>query len=307
MKKFFGFVFFVLFAASAAAYPLDWSGINWDVTDSGGFTASISGEELIVSGTAASDGWSSKSILVSPTSPTNSISIQISAVSTGTGSANFSVRDETNYVTIDKHFGDGIDSYCVVGDTAGNHYVSALPPTSNYDNYKIVLKDDGYDAYCNGELVYSGSLVLDKNAFVRIAAAARDAGSTLTANYKGLVVEAPVPPITLDDRVTTLEQQIKDLQQENQNQENRIGLLEATTATINSALTQVQNSISTITTQLSQLQETINKILGFLSNSLERKVMVCGYMKDNSLKDYNALGLTCKIGKYSLCNCSPIR
>jgi len=67
--------------------------------------------------------------------------------------------------------------------------------------------------------------------------------------------------------------------------EERVNTLEATVSIIQDSLSLLQQAF----------EDFRNLILGYLSNAhwWERKMMVCGYMRDNNLTEYSGLGLNC--------------
>lgn len=67
---------------------------------------------------------------------------------------------------------------------------------------------------------------------------------------------------------------------------------------IDEKLEEIKNSVNT-------LDNAINTILSYLTNLNKglRKNMICGYMKENNLKNYDSLGLKCEIVRDKKCNC----
>lgn len=67
---------------------------------------------------------------------------------------------------------------------------------------------------------------------------------------------------------------------------------------IDKKLEEIKNSMIT-------LDNALDTILSYLSNLSKglRKSMICGYMKENNLKNYDSLGLKCEIVRDKKCNC----
>jgi len=95
----------------------------------------------------------------------------------------------------------------------------------------------------------------------------------------------------LQQRIEQLEDKVSSLESQVQSNTEKIGTLEV-------SITAIQSSISLLQEGLDAFR---SLVLGYFSNApiLAKKSMVCGYMKDNSLTDYSALGLTCQIKGWS--------
>ncbi len=117
-----------------------------------------------------------------------------------------------------------------------------------------------------------------------------------------VITTLSVPPqpscncTALTERVDMLEQQIQNLT-------NQITALTGRLNVVETAITSLNNVIVSVQTTLNNF---MSKIIGFLSNSPynDRKAMICGYMRDNGLKNYTALNLKCTI-KSGVCFCLP--
>ena len=97
--------------------------------------------------------------------------------------------------------------------------------------------------------------------------------------------EPPEPPNDLEERVAALEEKVEEL-------EDRMTLAEA-------AITAIYDILNGMTGGL------FDQIIGFLSHAPNgiKKQMICGYMEDEGLTEYSALGLDCEIKTNGNCFC----
>ncbi len=105
----------------------------------------------------------------------------------------------------------------------------------------------------------------------------------------------------LDQRVFILEQQVQDLTNQNNELNERVGILETNDQTQDTKISAIEIAIESINTLVSELQTTlmsfVDKITSYLTN-LDFKTksdMLCGYMENEELNNYTDLGITCKI------------
>jgi hypothetical protein len=84
-------------------------------------------------------------------------------------------------------------------------------------------------------------------------------------------------------------------------QNQRISNLEGNLTELKERVNSLESAIATIQSSVSLLQQGLDAfkslVLAYLSNAplLTKQSMICGYMKDNNLKNYSALGLSCEI------------
>lgn len=92
--------------------------------------------------------------------------------------------------------------------------------------------------------------------------------------------EPPCNCSELQQRIESLEGNLTELK-------GRVGALEASITAIQSSISLLQEGLDTFR----------SLILGYISNAPDaaKKTMICGYMKDNNLTKYSALGLSCEI------------
>ncbi len=104
----------------------------------------------------------------------------------------------------------------------------------------------------------------------------------------------PNSPLTLEQRVSQLEQELNETKQLLNQTIQRVDVLEILTSSLSDSFNQLTATFNNFA----------GKIISYLTHTpfTFRKDMVCGYMQDNNLTQYQDLGLTCSISQ-SGCRC----
>ncbi|MBM3282571.1 MAG: hypothetical protein FJY86_04520 [Candidatus Diapherotrites archaeon] len=100
-------------------------------------------------------------------------------------------KDSQNTLIIEKHRDVTNPQYntnlFIVERVNGNDsfvYVSSVPPSANFDIYKIRKIPTGYEVYYNGSVVYTGNLDLSTYNMVEIVGITRASGDQIEGQFK---------------------------------------------------------------------------------------------------------------------------
>jgi len=150
---------------------------------------------------------------------------------------------------------------------------------SSFDGQKVTLRFEQSEKNCGSGQVCNVEVRRIDNVIIW--------GKTPPCNCSELKQKIE----SLEGNLTELKDKVNSIESQTQENTEKIGTLEASISAIQNSISLLQKSLDAFT----------SLILGYLSNApyLTKKSMVCGYMKDNGLTEYSALGLTCQIKGWS--------
>ena len=175
--------------------------------------------------------------------------------------------------------------------------IEEISPNNNDGRITIDLNYSGPNQEINiGDVNIEGNNQWLNNARIMIN---RSVGIG-TDNIKIIFIKNEEEPEdnNFEERISALEEQVNELTE-------RINILEQSHEELTNRTTIFESLVNEINERLNNFIEEIVSYLSFLPERTRRD-MICGYMEENDLTNYNSLGLRCSItgrGRVSFCSC----
>ncbi|MFH1752005.1 MAG: hypothetical protein ABH821_03665 [archaeon] len=187
-----------LMSFSVVARDVCWHGFLWNIEqESGGLTAKMENNQFIVDGTSESGNWSAKVIASATPRTLNSVSADISVDSEGSESSSaIAINDGDIIISVGKHFNNMYPEWntdCAVSSSRhGLIYSGPKNPTNDFSNYKVVITENGFEAYCDNELVATITTPINQEKNINLRTGIAHSNNAIHTTYKNLRVNNEV-------------------------------------------------------------------------------------------------------------------
>ncbi len=166
---------------------------TWIENERDGISIIRSNGDFIFSGVAETQYWSAESnVYRQQIVQEFSANVQLTKTNATGSDIGLVLTDGVNFLGMSKHWGDsteGWESDCLVAENGSLVKALTAKPMGEFTNFKIKRTKTGYEAYCNGTLLYSGTLQLDSGITARIKASARAIGDRLDGTVKNVQIK----------------------------------------------------------------------------------------------------------------------